>query len=237
MKRGATGRYIPGKSFLHGLNPGIKLFGFIVFVVAVIIFGSPVGLITEAVITAALAFLTGLGIRKVLGPVRMFISLIVIVFILTALLCPSKAPLWSLGVIHLSKEGVMLGAAVALKMLVIIVMNSILNMTTKPMRMMSSIQTFTRPLKYVGLPDEKIAVVFFMFFQFIPTLPCECEIVRDAQIVSGARFESKKITERFAAGAQTLIPAMRFMFRRADKLSSAMRARGYVSGSRRKNKT
>lgn len=234
MKHGATGRYIPGESFLHKLSPGIKLFGFVVFVVAVIIFNSPAALITESVLTIGLTLLTGLGIRNVLGPARMFISLTVIVFLITALLCPSDDPAWSLGVIHLSKEGALLGVVVALKIMMIVVMNSILNMTTKPVRFMSTFQTLMNPLKYVGLPSKKIAVVVFAFFHFIPTLGCECEIVRDAQIAAGARFESKKITERFMAGMHMLIPAVRLMYRRDLKLSDAMQARGYVSGSRRK---
>ena len=71
----------------------------------------------------------------------------------------------------------------------------------------------------------------------IPVLGEEAETIRMAQTARGARFESKRLTERAASFLPLVIPVFLAAFRRADELACAMEARGYRgSGQRTKKK-
>ena len=57
-----------------------------------------------------------------------------------------------------------------------------------------------------------------------------------AQTARGARFESKKLTERAASFLPLVIPVFLAAFRRADELAYAMEARGYRGPGRQTKK-
>lgn len=233
MKGGITGRYIPGESVLHRMDPRAKLFGFLVLVVAVIFTDSVAGYITMGLITGLIAYISSLRITTVFGSARRLISFFVIIFLMNALFYSSDNPIWHFWFITLSKEGMIQGANVVLRIMLIIVMSSVLTMTTKPMGIMYALESMVHPLKYIGLPAEEIAMILSIAIQFIPTLLEESETIRKAQIARGARFESDKLRERAMAMLPMLIPIFLSAFKRADELSVAMEARGYRGAKNR----
>jgi energy-coupling factor transport system permease protein len=57
--------------------------------------------------------------------------------------------------------------------------------------------------------------------------------IKKAQIARGARFNDRNIGKRIRAYFPVLIPLFVIAFKRAEELSIAMEARGYVVGAKR----
>ena len=110
----------------------------------------------------------------------------------------------------------------------------VLTITTEPMEITHGLEELLSPLSKVGVPTEEIAMILGVAMQFIPVLGEEAETIRMAQTARGARFESKKLTERAASFLPLVIPVFLAAFRRADEL--AMEARGYRGPGRRTKK-
>ena len=109
----------------------------------------------------------------------------------------------------------------------------VLTVTTEPMEITHGLEELLSPLSKVGVPTEEIAMILGVAMQFIPVLGEEAETIRMAQTARGARFESKKLTERAASFLPLVIPVFLAAFRRADELACAMEARGYRGPGRR----
>jgi len=111
-----------------------------------------------------------------------------------------------------------------------------LTLTTSPTQVTSALESLIKPLKLIGIPTEDIAMIISVSIQFIPTLMEESETIKMAQITRGARFESKKLSERARSYIPLIIPIFISAFRRADELSLAMEARGYRNAKNRTKK-
>ena len=129
MTGGITGRYVPGDSVLHSMDPRAKLFGFLILIVAVIFTDSVPGYILMGTIVIVLAFLSGVKLHVMAGAAKRMLSFFIIIFLMNALFYSSDDPIWSFWFINLSKEGMIQGANVVLRIALIIVMSSILTMT------------------------------------------------------------------------------------------------------------
>ena len=231
-----TGRYIPGNSLMHRLDPRAKLFGFLILIAAVIFTDSLIGYAVLFVAVLYIAFNSGVALVEISRAVWAMMPFYVIIFVMNALFYKAEDPYFSFWIVTLSKEGLTRGANVVLRIAIIIILSSILTTTTPAMGIMYALETLVRPLKYLGLPAEEIAMILSIAIQFIPTLMEESDTIRKAQIARGARFESGKLRERAMAMMPMIVPIFISAFRRADELSIAMEARGYRGAKNRTEK-
>ena len=144
--------------------------------------------------------------------------------------------IWSWWIFRLSREGIRQGAMVVVHLILILVFCMVLTITTEPMEITHGLEELLSPLSKVGVPTEEIAMILGVAMQFIPVLGEEAETIRMAQTARGARFESKKLTERAASFLPLVIPVFLAAFRRADELACAMEARGYRGPGRQTKK-
>ena len=230
---GITGRYIPGDALLHRLDERAKLFGFLILIAAVIMTDGLWGYLLMAVFLLLLGFVSGLPVREAYGSVWRLMSFYVIVFLMNALFFTSQDPLWHWGIFTLSREGMIQGANVVFRIAIVIVLSNMLMLTTSAVGIMTALEALVRPLKYLHLPAEEIAMILSIALQFIPTLLEESDTIRKAQIARGARFESRKLHEKAMAMIPMIVPIFLAAFRRADELSVAMEARGYRGAKNR----
>ena len=105
--------------------------------------------------------------------------------------------------------------------------------TVNLLRFASVVRIHPLPPDYV--PDFTVRHIFLsihaglrVFFRFKKG-------IKKAQTARGARFESRRLTDKAASVAPLVVPIFLSAFRRADELSMAMEARGYRNaGSRTK---
>ncbi|HHX11934.1 MAG TPA: energy-coupling factor transporter transmembrane protein EcfT [Clostridiales bacterium] len=236
MRTLPTGQFIPGNSLLHKLDARIKIICFIILIAAVIGASSILGYSLVLVTISALILLSQLPISYALGSIRRMCLFFLVIFMMNALFNNSGGLLASWWIFQISTGGIKQGFTVVLNVILIIILASLLTLTTSPTQVTTALESLIKPLKIIGIPTEDIAMIISIAIQFIPTLMEETETIKMAQIARGARFESKKLSDRARSYIPLIIPIFISAFRRADELSLAMEARGYRNAKNRTKK-
>ncbi len=158
----------------------------------------------------------GLGGRPFLA----FAVLLAFVFSARALAVEGE-PLFTLGGVAASREGVVSGAEVAFRLLFVFFLGAALVATTPSAEVKSGVEWFLRPLPRPQA--ARIGTMLGLMVRFVPLVFAEIEAVREAQ-------EARCVARRRNPLRRILclaLPALRRLCLRADRLALAMEARGY----------
>lgn len=227
MRIMATGSYVEGHSLLHKMDAFVKLLCILLFLVAVIFCNTIVGYVLVVGLIVLAILLSGIGFGNALGGVRHMWLFFVVIFLLNAVFLESAQPLWRWWIFQFSIEGVAQGVSVVLRVALAMILGNLLLTTTSPMEIVGAMESMFFPLKFIGVPIQDVAMILGVAMQFIPTFAEETDMIRKAQTARGARFESRRWTEKARSFLPLVVPIFLSAFRRADELSVAMEARGY----------
>jgi len=233
MSRGLTvGQYLPGRSVIHRLDPRTKILITTVYVLILFAINSVWGY-AAAVVFALLALtLSAIPLRYLADGIRPMLVLIVLTMVLNVFLTPG-APIWRLGRLVATREGLITGGFLAVRLILLIAVTSLLTLTTSPVALTDGLERLLKPFVPLGLPAHELAMMMTIALRFIPTLLEEAEKIMKAQMARGADFESGNLIRRTKALIPLLVPLFISSFRRADELAMAMEARGYHGGAGR----
>jgi len=222
-----SGIYLPGNSFFHRLDARVKLFSFLTLVIAALIANSWTGYLVMVAICVLLVFTSRLGFSQVVGSLGRMKWFFIIIFLMNMLFYSPENAWFSWWVFTPSYTGFLQAVSIVFRVCIIVILGNILTISTPPIETTRAIEALLYPLSYLCIPTGQIALIISVAIQFIPTLTMESEQIRKAQIARGARFDSKKLTEKAAAIGPMVVPIFVSAFRRADELALAMEARGY----------
>ena len=233
MRGMPAGRYIYGASILHRLDARAKIVSLFILIAAVIAATTIWGYILVIGVTCGIAVLSRLPMQTLFGALRRLWLFFITIFLMNAVFFADEAPIWSWWIFSLSAAGAAQGAKVVLRLALLMPLSNCLVCTTAPMDITNALESLIKPLRFIRIPVEDVAIIIAAAIQFIPTLLEESDMIRKAQIARGARFESKKLTEKAASVMPLVVPVFLAAFRRADELSIAMEARGYRNAKSR----
>lgn len=226
------GQYFPGTSFLHKLDPRIKIVATMIFIIAIFFAHS---LASYALVTAfvALSFaISRLPVKFILKSLKPLWVIIIFTMGVHIFTTPGDV-LWQYGIFHITKEGLYQGALMTARLVFLIVFSSLLTYTTSPIVLTDGIEHLLNPFKRIGVPAHELAMMMTIALRFIPTLLEETDRIMKAQMSRGADFSSGNIMKRAKNMLPILIPLFISSFRRADELALAMEARCYRGGEGR----
>jgi len=129
--------------------------------------------------------------------------------------------------------GIIQGAIISLRFLLLNLMTSLLTLTTTPIEITDAVEALLNPLKKVKFPVHELALMMSISLRFIPTLMQETDKISKAQASRGVDFRTGKFKERIKAIIPLLVPLFVSAFKRAEELAMAMEARGYHGGEGR----
>ncbi len=236
MNRLPTGMYLPGDSPIHRLDPRVKLLGLFISVTAIILVRSLIGYGVILAFLALTVALSGISLKIALNSVQRLSWFFLVIFLMNTFFYSPENAWFSWWIFTPSSAGLMQGVDVVLRVVFALVASNVITSSTAPMEITNALEALISPFKLVGIPAEQIAMILSIAIQFIPTFSEETEMIRKAQTARGARFDSKKLTEKAAAVLPLVVPIFLSAFKRADELSIAMEARGYRSASVRTRK-
>lgn len=226
------GQYYPGNSCIHRLDPRTKILAVLFYMVMVFLAASPLSygiLIGFIVLGTALAKLpAGLLLRSI-KPLWIIILLTMVIHFITD---PGEV-LWQWKFLTITKEGIVLGVKMSLRLVLLLLVSSLMTFTTSPIVLTDGIESLLRPFKKIGVPAHELAMMMTIALRFIPTLLEETDRIMKAQMSRGADFSSGNIMKRAKNMLPILIPLFISSFRRADELALAMEARCYRGGEGR----
>lgn len=222
-----TGLYLPGTSILHRLCPWNKILCLLLILAATVTVDTLWGYGILALFAALTTVLSGLPADDVLRPVLRLRWFFLVIFLMNLCFYDTADPWFRLWILTPSAGGVMQGAHVALRVMLLLIFSGLLTGTTAPLALTGAMETLLSPLRFLGVPVGQIAMILSVAVQFIPTLLEEADAIRKAQTARGARFDSKRLWDKAGAVAPLAVPIFLAAFQRADELSLAMEARGY----------
>lgn len=228
------GQYVPGDSFVHKLDPRVKILISIVYIVAIFLVNNFEGYIFIIGFTALSIAISKVPVRYIYKGLKpIFILLLFTAFINIFMTGGEGNPLIQWKFIKIYKEGLVLAAFMILRLTFLIIGTSLLTLTTSPIELTDGIEKLLNPFKKIGIPAHELAMMMTIALRFIPTLMDETDKIMKAQMARGADFESGNIFVRAKNLIPLLVPLFISSFRRADELAMAMEARCYRGGEGR----
>ena len=226
------GQYYPADSVLHRLDPRTKLFGTMIYIIALFLFDNVPGLILLTVCLGSVIALSKVPLSFMLKGLRSIVILLLFAGLFNLFLTPGRE-LISLWKFTITWEGLKNAALMMLRMVYLIVGTSLMTLTTTPNALTDGMEKGLGFLKKFKVPVHEIAMMMSIALRFIPILIEETDKIMKAQMARGADFESGNIMQKAKAMVPLLVPLFVSAFRRATDLAMAMEARCYHGGAGR----
>ncbi|AKS37145.1 cobalt ABC transporter permease [Anoxybacillus gonensis] len=227
------GKYVPGHSFIHRLDPRTKLL--LMFIYVFIVFlannGWTYGILT--LFTCLLLFLSRIPFSFMIRGLKPVLWVIVFTFFLHVLLTKEGNIVFQWLGMEVYDKAIQQGAFISLRFLLLIVVTTLLTLTTTPIEVTDGMESLLAPLKKWNVPVHELALMMSISLRFIPTLMEETEKIMKAQTARGVDFSSGPLQERMKAMTALLVPLFISAFKRAEELAVAMEVRGYRGGQNR----
>ncbi len=230
MYRGIrVGQYIPSDSILHNLEARTKIMASIFMLVFIIVASFPYKLLALSLPVIFLLKISQVRFFIYLEALRPFALIILLTVILQVLLVKGT-PCYSLGILTITWEGLILAASISIRLVLLLVVIRILTATTTPQQLMAGIEKLLKPFTYIGLPVQELVMIMTISIRFIPLFIEEASRLSLAQQARGIDYGSGSIKQRIRAISSLLIPLLRVAFNRASDIAIAMETRCYNGG-------
>lgn len=233
MEKMIFGRYIPGNSFVHQLDPRSKLVFVFAFIIVVFLANNVVTYSLLLAFTLFVILLSHIRLYFLINGLKPVIILMVFTFLLHVLFTREGAVILDLGFLKIYEEGLKQGIFISIRFLVLVFITSILTLTTSPISITDGIETLLNPFKKIKLPVHEPALMMSISLRFIPTLMDETDKIMKAQMARGSDLSAGPIKDRLKAVVPLLVPLFVSAFKRAEDLATAMEVRGYRGGEGR----
>lgn len=227
------GQYIPGDSFVHKLDPRVKILISLIYIIDLFVVSSFQGYVFIIAFTMFSIYISKIQLKYIYKGLKPIFVLVIITALLNILMSDGKEIVWTWKFITIYKEGLILAAFMVVRLVFLIIGTSLLTLTTSPIELTDGIEKLLNPLKRIGVPAHELAMMMTIALRFIPTLMDETDKIMKAQMARGADFESGNLVQRAKNLIPLLVPLFISSFRRADELAMAMEARCYRGGEGR----
>lgn len=235
MNNIALGKYIPGNSFIHKLDPRFKVIMMILLMVAAFLDIGYLGFAALFIIFFVLFKIAKLRFRTVFKTLKPMLFMMIFLLVLNVLVMDGEKLLFTIPLINFKVylEPILRTLFIVIRMLLMISVTTLLTSTTKPLDLTFGIESLLSPLKIIKFPYHETAMIITLALRFIPTIMEETQRIIKAQASRGVDLQEGKLREKISAVISLLVPLLLSQIQRAGELSDAMEARGYDPSKKR----
>ena len=227
------GQYYPADSVLHKLDPRVKLFATVIYVIALFSFKGIVGLALVTAFLYGVIKVSKVPFKFMAKGLKAIVVLILITSIFNLLGTSGDIVFWKWGSLQITDKGIVNSIVMTIRLIYLILGTSLMTLTTTPNQLTSGLETALAPLNKINVPVHSIAMMMSIALRFIPILIEETDKIMKAQMARGADFEHGNLIQKAKAMVPLLVPLFVSAFRRAEDLAMAMEARCYNGGEGR----
>lgn len=229
----SLGRYYPGTSLLHRLDPRSKILASILAMVMIFISQSIWSILALFTATFALIIVSRVPFRTVISGLKPMLFILIFAFVLNMFTVQGD-PWLRIGPLTVSDQGVYTALRMASRLALLILNTTLfLTLTTTPIHVADAIENLLGPLRRFGFPAHEMAMMMSIALRFVPTLLEETDKIMKAQSSRGADYDTGGLIAKARGLVSVLIPLFVSAFRRAEDLAVAMEARCYRGGEGR----
>jgi len=212
------GKYLPGNSFVHTINPCVKLISTIFLICYVTISDNLFYHIFPGVLTVTMIVLSGIPLShmaRALKAVWFLLTIVVVLFFISVL--SGQDPV----------ETMLNSCLALLKITISVALATLLISTTSPISIARSVELMLRYLGIKGISARNFSMTVAMSIRFVPILLEELDRIILAQRARGFDISSGNIMQRLRKAGSLIIPMLNSSFKKADDVAMAMDARFY----------
>ncbi len=232
LKDITIGQYYHENSIIHRLDPRVKLFGTMVFLISLFISDTVFGYAVATVALLCVIKLSRVPFKFIVKGLKAIIILLVISVSFNLFLTPGTVVL-KLWVFKITREGIKTAILLGIRLIYLIIGSSMMTLTTTPNDLTDGLEKSLGFLKKIRIPVHEIAMMMSIALRFIPILMEEADKIMKAQMARGADFETGGLFKKAKNMVPLLVPLFISAFRRANDLATAMDARCYRGGDGR----
>lgn len=233
MDKLILGRYVPGDSWVHRLDPRTKLLASFFYIAIIFFANNWASYLLMFVATLFMIWLSKIRIGFFLRGVRPMIWLILFTVGLQIFFTKGGHVYWSWGWLAITNYGLINGAYIFVRFVLIIFISTLLTLTTQPLSLADAVESLLKALRYLHVPVTELALVLQIALRFVPTLMDQTTKIMNAQRARGVDFGTGSLLQQMKAIVPLLIPLFVDSFGIAEDLATAMDARGYRGGDGR----
>ena len=220
------GRYIPGDSIVHRLDPRSKLLAMMLLILIVFWANNPLTNLILFIATGIFIALSGVSLSFFIQGLKSMFFLIAFTTIFQLFFISNGNVLFEFSFVRITDYALQQAGIIFCRFVLIIFFSTLLTLTTMPLSLASA-------LKSMKVPVHEIGLMLSMSLRFVPTLMDDTTRIMNAQKARGVDFGEGSIVQKVKAMIPILIPLFATSLKRADSLAIAMEARGYQGGKGR----
>ncbi|MCI2429724.1 energy-coupling factor transporter transmembrane protein EcfT [Candidatus Acetothermia bacterium] len=224
--RKLAGRYQPGDSFLHRLDPRTKIFSAIILGVTVFFLES----LWHYLFFAGYLLLAIRAGRIGFWPLARAVQALAFLIALSATLQLFGAPgtpIWEWGFLKISDEGLRVALSLSVRLIYLGLLSALLGVTTSALQLADGLEGVLVPFARLRVPVRGLSLMFTVSLRFVPLILDEADAILKAMRARGIDPFEGSIAERARKLVALLVPLLRNTLRRAEALAEAMAARCY----------
>ncbi len=223
----SIGQYYPIKSYIHELDPRIKIIATLFFLTLLFNVDNFLSYGVVIVFFLGVVKLSKVPLFKILKGLKAIFFILIFTTLLNMFFTEGEIVIFEFWKFTVTLEGVLIAIQTAIRLMLLISFSSLLTLTTSPIKLTSGLEYLLHPLKIIKIPAHEIAMMMTIALRFIPTLMEELDKIIKAQKARGSQFDTGTITQKAKSLIPVLVPLFVSSFRRADELAMAMEARCY----------
>lgn len=221
------GQYLEGESFYHRIHPLLKIFLFFITSVLTLVTEDMRAYIIFSMLLL-LSVITGkLGLKNFLQAIKPVIYIFIWTFVFQILFNKSGNLIFQMGFVEIYDKTLLNSVLVFFRMFILVGVSAILTLSTSPIEITHGFEDFFKPLKYIKVPVEAIALTLSIALRFIPLFFREVKRIEMAQKSKGFDIEDLNFIGKFRYYAFLLIPLMLSSVSKAEDIANAMEIKGY----------
>ena len=223
------GQYYRSDSFIHRLDPRVKLFGVFAYLVLLFICESIFSYLFAGLFLIFIIYVSKVPLGFIIRGLKAIFIILFISVLFNIFYTPGRI-LFEFYFIKITYEGIIKATFMGIRFVFIIISSSMLTLTTTPNNLTDGLEKSLGFLKKIKVPVQEIALMMSIALRFIPILMEETDKIMKAQIARGADFDSGGLLTKAKKMIPILVPLIISSFKRAGDLATAMDARCYRGG-------
>ena len=227
------GQYYRADSLLHRLDPRVKLFGTLVYVITLFLHKSPVNYVMSLIFLITVIAISKVPVSYIIKGLRAIAVILIFSVLINMLFIEEGKVVIDIGWIQITDEGLETAFYLGTRLIMLVLGTSLLTFTTTPNQLTDGLEKSLEFLNKIKVPVHVMAMIMSIALRFIPVLTVELDKIMKAQTARGIDFESGGLLKRVRSMVPIVVPLFIAAVRRANDLAMAMESRCYHGGEGR----
>ena len=145
LKDITLGQYFPLESFIHKLDPRIKILSAILLIIVVFLCKTPLSFLIAIMLNVFIIYISKIKYKVVIKALKPVWFIIIFTAIINLFLTPGENIVFNWKFVNITIEGIRAATTMAIRIILLISFTSLLTFTTSPIMLTDGIESLLKP--------------------------------------------------------------------------------------------